>query len=56
MEKILTVGEILWTWCSAHMDRTDHLWDGHRLTCLECFPEKDPRKLAEQEPVEVDPD
>jgi hypothetical protein len=33
-------GDVVWTWCGVHMERTDHLWDGHILICLECHPEK----------------
>lgn len=40
-------GDITETWCSLHLDRTDHLWTGSKLICLECHPEKDPRKEGE---------
>ena len=37
-------GEVTYTWCSKHLDRTRHLWTGHKLICLEagCHPELDP--------------
>jgi hypothetical protein len=34
-------GDVSWSWCSKQMDRTEHLYDGHRLWCLACHPEKD---------------
>lgn len=38
----LRVGDVTWTWCSVQMDRTSHLWTGHKLICLECHPERKP--------------
>lgn len=38
-------GDIVWSWCSgkAHLPtQTDHYWDGHRLWCILCHPEKTP--------------
>ncbi len=35
-------GDVVWTWCSKHMTQTDHVWDGHKLWCLECHVEKRP--------------
>lgn len=32
----VTPGDVLWTWCSQCMDRTLHLYDGHKLVCQEC--------------------
>jgi hypothetical protein len=32
-------GAHVWSWCSKHMGRTEHKWDGHILICLECHPE-----------------
>ena len=34
-------------WCSACHKQTEHVFDPHcktPLTCLRCFPDKDPRK------------
>lgn len=39
-------GDVVWTWCSKHWDRTDHIWTGHKLVCLACHPEADPRRAA----------
>jgi hypothetical protein len=44
----LRPGDITPTWCGLHMDRTDHLYrPGTKtpLTCLDCFPNLDPRRL-----------
>jgi len=38
----LSPGDVVWTWCSLHFDRTDHLWTGKRLICLECYPDLKP--------------
>jgi len=43
LNRPLYPGDTLSTWCSAHMDRTDHLWDGRKLICLECHPESKPK-------------
>jgi len=39
-------GDITYTWCSRHMDRTAHVYQPdkmRKLSCLECHPEDDPR-------------
>jgi hypothetical protein len=47
----LRAGDVVNTWCSAHMVRTRHLWNGHRLICIEpgCRPELDPEAQQPQE-------
>ena len=40
----IRVGDELPTWCSKCMVLTQHLWDGHKLICLVCHPEKKPEK------------
>ena len=50
METTIKVGDIFATWCSKHGEtgkQTDHLWDSHKLICLVCHPEQDPRKEAD---------
>lgn len=32
----ISPGDVVWTWCSKHMERTDHLWDGFKLICVAC--------------------
>jgi hypothetical protein len=47
----LTSGAITWTWCSLHMTRTRHIYlpgTPKPLTCLECEPDKEPRKEPQQ--------
>lgn len=42
-------GDVIWTWCSKHMDRTTHLWDGHKLICVECHPELKSKQDADDQ-------
>jgi len=37
-------GDTAWTWCSRHMDRTNHIWTGSKMICLECHPEFTPKE------------
>jgi hypothetical protein len=39
-------GDVTQSWCSRHWDRTDHLWTGHLLICLDCHPELKPESEA----------
>jgi len=47
LSKPLVPGDVVWTWCSQAMDRTDHLYTGYKLVCLHCHPEQDPRRDEE---------
>ena len=40
----LVDGDITWTWCRRHEERTEHVWTGHKLICLICFPSKRPKE------------
>jgi hypothetical protein len=40
----LKKGDITSTFCAVHMERTDHLYTGYSLVCLECRKDLDPRK------------
>jgi len=40
----LVVGDVTWTWCRRHQERTEHLWTGHELVCLDCWPSKRPKE------------
>lgn len=42
----LRPGDTVWTWCSRHMDRTNHIWTGNKLICLECQPEMKPKEAT----------
>ena len=42
LSKPLQKGDITETWCSKHFERTDHLWTGYKLVCLDCHPELKP--------------
>lgn len=44
-------GDTRWAWCRIHMDRTTHLWDGHQWICLECFPELESDRDADDDPL-----
>ncbi len=46
----IKAGDILWSWCSVDMVRTDHLWTGHKLICLECHPEYKPSFEEQEKP------
>ena len=41
---IIKPGGITWSWCSKHWTRTDHLYTGYKLICLECHPESKPKE------------
>jgi hypothetical protein len=49
-------GDIVWTWCSKHITRTDHIYKPYTpageafrfYTCLECYPE------AKEQPVAME--
>ena len=52
----LEEGDITWTWCSRHIRRTLHIWNGYKLICIErgCHPELDPEaQEIEQESNQV---
>ena len=38
IDEIVKKGEVTWTWCSKHMDRTAHMYTGSTLYCMECYP------------------
>lgn len=44
LSKPLQPGDVTDTWCSAHYDRTRHIWTGYKLICLECHPELEPER------------
>jgi len=48
--KPIKSGDITWTWCSKH-NRTDHLWNGHILICLDCHPELKPKEEDDEKPL-----
>jgi hypothetical protein len=47
---ILRPGDVTWGWCSKCGTQQDKLYTGYSLVCLQCHPEKDPRK-ANQDAV-----
>ena len=46
----LRPGDVTVSWCSKHWDRTDHLYTGNRLICLECYPEYKPTFEEQEKP------
>lgn len=48
LDEILRPGEVTWTWCSRHMDRTSHVYTGNKLICIECHPDWEQMLAAEK--------
>lgn len=42
LQRMIPGATVTQTWCAVHMDRTDHLYTGSKLICLECHPEMRP--------------
>lgn len=49
LEQRIRPGDIVWTWCSKHMDRTSHVYTGNKLICIECHPDWEQMLAAEKD-------